>query len=98
VSKCKLMKVALWHFAHLTFFVPAYKVTCASLLAVNLRPENIILTFLNARGGEVARANAEQVRIKKGEREVAKARRAKEVRWVQKRIKVDKARRTAVAA
>jgi hypothetical protein len=69
------------------------------LLAVNLQPAKIILTFLNTREGEVARANAEPVRIKKGEREAAKARRAKEVRWVQKRIKVDKARRmTAVAA
>jgi hypothetical protein len=33
-----------------------------------------------------------------GEWEAAKARRAKEVRWVQKRIKVDKARRTAATA
>jgi hypothetical protein len=68
------------------------------LLAVNLRPEKIILAFLNAREGESAWANAERVRIKEGEREAAKARRAEEVRWVQKRIKVDKARRTAAAA
>ncbi len=99
--KCKLKKVALWHLAHyLTFFVPAHKVTCASLSlsAVNLRLSKIILAFLNAREGEVAWANAECVRIKKGEREAAKARRAKEVRLVQKQIKVDKARRMVAAA
>jgi hypothetical protein len=64
----------------LTIFVPAHKVTCASLLAVNLQPSKIISAFLNAREGEVARANMEQVRIKEGEREAFKARRAKEVR------------------
>ncbi len=58
----------------------------------------IILAFLNEREGEVERANMERVRIKEGEREATKARRAKEVRWVQKQIKVDKARRTVVAA
>ncbi len=82
----------------MTFFVPAHKVTCASLLAVNLRPAKIVLAFLNAREGEVARANAERVKIKEGEKEAAKARRAEEVRWVQKRIKVHKARRMTATA
>jgi hypothetical protein len=82
----------------LTFFVPAHKVTCASLSAVNLRPAKIVSAFLNAREEEVAWANAEQVRIKEGEKEVAKARRSKEVRWIQKWIKLDKARRPVTAA
>jgi hypothetical protein len=43
-------------------------------------------------------AKVEQARIKEGEREAGKARRAKERRWVQKRIKVDKARRMVAAA
>jgi hypothetical protein len=69
------------------------------LTAVNLQPEKNILAFLNVREvGKVAGAKAEWSRIKERGREAAKARRAKEVRWVQKWIKVDKARRTAAAA
>ncbi len=79
-------------------FVPTHKVKCASLSAVNLRPAKIISAFLDTREGEIAWANAEQVRIKEEGREAAEARRVEEVRWVQKRIKVDKARRTTAAA
>jgi hypothetical protein len=49
-------------------------------LAVNLQPAKIILEFLNMREGEYAWANTERFRIKEGEREVAEAGRAKEVR------------------
>ncbi len=50
------------------------------MLAVNLRPAQIISAFLNTREGEVAWANAERVMIKEGKREAAEARRAGEVR------------------
>jgi hypothetical protein len=43
------------------------------------------------KGGRGCTGKRGAVRIKEGERETAEARRAKEVRWVQKRIKVDKA-------
>ncbi len=82
----------------MTFFVPAHKVTCASLLAVNLQPAKINFGIPKHKEGEVAQANVERVRNREGDREAAEARRAEEVRWVQKRIKVDKARRTAATA
>jgi hypothetical protein len=40
------------------------------------------IELLWARGEEIARAKAEQVRIKEGERVAAKARRVEKARWV----------------
>jgi hypothetical protein len=71
VSKCESASSKRLHFDTLhirPFFVPTYKVTCASLLAVNLQPAKINLAFLDARKGEVAWANAQRVRIEEGER------------------------------
>ncbi len=50
------------------------------------------------RGKEIARANAERVRIEEGGKAVVEARRVEEARRIQERIKVDNVRRAVVAA
>ena len=72
--------------------------TSSTTTIVAVKDLDAKIDFLRAREEEVARANAERVRIEEEEREAAEARRAEEARWVQERIEMDDARRTAAAA